>query len=64
MLRALWEEIRSTSCKKLRETDKWRIEMRDKHVHPITTNMCINDDTHIYIRLMYVYYLSTKALKN
>ena len=22
--------------------------MRDKHVHPITTNMCINDDKHIY----------------
>ena len=32
MLRAQWEEIRSTSCKKLRETDKWRLSMRDKHV--------------------------------
>ena len=32
MLQAQWEEIRSTSCKKLRETDKWRLSMRDKHV--------------------------------
>ena len=38
--------------------------MRDKHVHPITTNMCINDDKHIYIILMYVYYLQLKTAKN
>ena len=48
MLREQWEEIRSTSCKKLRETDKWRLSMRDKHVHPITTNMCMYDDKYIY----------------
>ena len=59
MLRAQWEEIRSTSYKKLRGTDKWRLKMRDKHVHPITTKMCINDDKHIYIYKIDVCLLSS-----